>query len=330
MTDGSSPVQVRPGSFEEALANGQRLLDQHPSAALKQAETLARLKQDARVFRLAAAACRKLGMTVDAEGAELGAIEASLAEPELEEAAIAETEGRHEEARALSEDFLSRQPDDLLAATLAAESAISLWELEAAEGRLRQIIERAPTFLRALMLLIKCLQRQSRPKEGIQLAETIVERKPGNLSALTYLAQLRSEIGDGPKTIEVSQRLLELDRNEPDRWIHHAHYLRVLGDAHDARKAFRHALELKPHSGAAWWGLANYYPSSVDDNDVEAIERAIEPSAGTQDEATLNLALGLMAGRRAEYEKSFDRLSAGKRLRLEAFPFNPDAASASR
>ncbi len=329
MTQGSSPVRNRYGSFEEALADAFRLVDGDPHAALEQAEALVQIKQDSRVFRLAAAACRKLGRKGDAEAAELRAIEASLAEPELEQAAIAETEGRHDKARALSEGFLGRRPDDLLAATLAAEAAISLWDLDRAELLLRQVIERAPTFLRALMLRVKCLQRQSLPKEGIAVAEKVIQRKPNNLPALTYLAQLSSEIGDGEKTVAASQRILALDGQEPDRWIHHGHYLRVLGKADKAREAFRQALAIKPHSGAAWWGLANYYPSALDDADVQAIEAAIPASAGTQDEATLNLALGLMAGRRGEHAKSFHNISAGKRLRLEAFPFNPDAASAA-
>ncbi len=61
MTQGSSPVRNRYGSFEEALADAFRLVDGDPHAALEQAEALVQIKQDSRVFRLAAAACRKLG-----------------------------------------------------------------------------------------------------------------------------------------------------------------------------------------------------------------------------------------------------------------------------
>jgi hypothetical protein len=105
--------------------------------------------------------------------------------------------------------------------------------------------------------------------------------------------------------------------------------LRVLGRKAEAQKSFRRALELKPHSGAAWWGLANYYPSDVTDSDFQLMREGLGSVAGTQDEATLNLAIGLIAGQRGEFEESFGYLSAGKRLRLEEFPFDPNAASAS-
>jgi len=329
MTNPSSPVQIRSGSFEEALANGQRLLDRDPASALKQAETLIRIRRDARVFRLAASACRKLGMTAEAERAELGGIETSFAERELEAAAIAEAEGKSSEARSLSLAFLDRRPDDLLAMTLAAESAISMWELDEAECMLRRVIERAPTFLRALMLMVKCLKRQSRPMDAIAIAEGIIARKPDNLPALTNLTQLRSEVGDLDKAIEASERILAVEPGEADRWVHHAHHLRVLGSKGEAQQSFRRALELKPHSGAAWWGLANYYPSDVTDSDLQLMREGLGSVAGTQEEATLNLAIGLVAGQRGDFEESFGHLSAGKRLRLEAFPFDPDTASAS-
>ena len=89
MTNPPSPVSVQPGNFEEALINAQRLLEDDPSAALKQAEALVQMRADVRVFRLAAEAARKLGYTADAEGAELGAIQAGLEAPEMKEAASA-------------------------------------------------------------------------------------------------------------------------------------------------------------------------------------------------------------------------------------------------
>ena len=100
MTQDPAPTDAGSVSFEQALAEGQRLLDRDPSAALKQAEALVQVKGDARVFRLAAAACRKLGYKADAEGAELGAIKASLEEPEMKRAALAEADGDSAEAMA--------------------------------------------------------------------------------------------------------------------------------------------------------------------------------------------------------------------------------------
>ncbi len=311
------------------MANGQRLLDQNPDAALKQAETLARLKKDARVYRLAAAACRKLGMQADAEGAELGAIEASLSEPAMKNAAAAAADGRSVDARNLATDFLRAQPDDLLAITIAAEASIALWELERAEELLHKILGRAPTFLRASMLLANCLAMQVRARDAIAVLDKVVTRKPDNTRALATSAQLRAEVGDNEQAVEVFERLVALDAGRPERWTHLAHYYRIVGRREDSITAFRRALSIDPLSGSAWWSLANYFASELDDCDQKAIGAAITERAGTPEEGALHLALGLIADRAGNRSQAFDHFVAGKQVRLTHQPYDPDPISAA-
>ena len=323
MTDRPSPVQVISGSFEQALANGWKLLKEQPAAALNQAETLNRIRRDPRVFRLAAAACRSLGMSAEAEAAELGGIQAALSDQRLEEASAAETEGRYIDADAICSEYLAKSPDDLLALTLAAESAIGLWHLERAERLLRTVLDRAPSFLRAALLMVKCLQRQARVRDAIDFLQGILRRKPENLRALTQLTHLLMEVGEAQQTVAVSEKIIAIDGRSPDRWVHYGHQLRVLGEGDKAKKALRQSLALKPDSGAAWWGLANYFPESITDADAKEIEAALRTSNDTPDEATLNLAIGLVASRHGDHEKAFHHISEGKRLRLKLFPFDP-------
>src|SRR3954471_11518093 len=86
-------------SIDNLLAAVRDLLDLNPRAALEHAEMLLPSAPDPRVFRLAAEACRRLGMTDDAEDAELAAIQAGFRVPELNDAAIANHEGRNDESR---------------------------------------------------------------------------------------------------------------------------------------------------------------------------------------------------------------------------------------
>src|SRR5512144_1420753 len=64
---GGPLVQTRGGSYDEGLANGHRLLEQHPSVALQQAETLLRSGPEPRALQLAAAALRRLSRNDEAE-----------------------------------------------------------------------------------------------------------------------------------------------------------------------------------------------------------------------------------------------------------------------
>jgi cytochrome c-type biogenesis protein CcmH/NrfG len=328
MTDQPSPVHVLSGSFEEALTNGQRLLERDPAAALKQAEALVQLKQDARVFRLAAAACRKLGYKADAEGAELGAIQAGLAEPEMKRAALAEAEGSSADALAIARQYLQANPDDLLAMTVIAEASINLWELEEAEEQLRAVIRRAPTFLRASMLLATCLIKQVRMGDAIAVLDDVVARKPTNVPVLTFLAQSRATVGDIGEAVSIYEKLLSLDSRRVEWWVLLGQHHRALGRRESAIGAFRQALSIEPFNASAWWTLANYYTREIDDKDKATIDQALTEQAGNPQEGSLHLALGLVADRDGNHAEAFDHFAQGKRIRLAHQPYDPVRVSA--
>ena len=329
-SDAAQTVQTRGGSYEEALLNGHRLLAQHPAVALQQAEALLRAGPEPRAFQLAAAAFSRLGKIGEAEQAELSAISASFAIRELDDAAVAGHEGRLAEAEAMLEQFLGQRPGNLLALTMAAELDIDNWRLERAEERLRTVLGRAPSYLRAIMLMAKCVSSQARLQDAIDVLAGVLKRKPDNQVALLNLAQSYTEANQQEKAAEAYGRLLELDPRNVDVTIIHAQVLRMLGRKKDARIAFRRALELDPDSGAAWWGLANYFPSAVTDADVRVMEEALaKRSDSSLDGGPLHVALGVLAERRGDYPEAFRHISAGKQLRASADPYDAAAESAA-
>ena len=317
----SPGATTRGGSYEEGLANGRKLLASHPAVALQQAQTLLRAGPEHRALQLAAAALRSLGGAAEAEQAELSAIKASFAIRELERVAIAGQDGRGEEARTAIESFLAREPENLLALTMAAEMDMGDGQLQRAEQRLRTAHDRAPSYLRATMLLVDCLRLQPRLGEAIALAESVVARKPDNVIALRKLADLLAEGNRQENAAEVYRRLLELDPGQVQSWIIYAHMLRMLGRKEASEAAFRSALEVDPNSGAAWWGLANYFPSQLSDADIAAIEKALEAEGeNPQNGGPLHIALGRLAEQRGDHEQAFRHIAEGKRLRASAHP----------
>ena len=329
-SSGSAAVESRGGSYDEGLVNGYKLLAQHPAVALQQAETLLRAKPEPRAFVLAAAALRILGRNEEAEQAELGGIRASFALRELDDAAVAGHDGRGAEAQAMLEQFLSGQPGNLLALTMAAELDIDMWRLERAEERLRTVLERAPSYLRAIMLMARCVSSQARLQDAIDILAGVLKRKPDNQVALLNLAQAYAEANQHEKAAETYGQVLERDRSKLDAAIIYAQELRMLGRKADAIAAFRRAIELDPNSGAAWWGLANYFPSAITETDIEAMEAALEKrSDSSVDGGPLHVALGVMAERRGDYPEAFRHISEGKRLRALAHPYDAAAEAAA-
>lgn len=327
MTKSDISVQRRSGGFEEALANGQRLLDQHPATALEQAETLFRLKRDPRVYRLAAEACRKLGREAEAERAELGAIEVSLDDPKLRKATEIGADGDSAQSLAIVRQFLREYPDDLLAMTIAAEASLQLWNLDEAEEMSRSILERVPSFLRASMLLAAALARQIRVREAITILTEVVERRPDHVPALSYLAQLSAEVRDSEQAVLFYEKVAALDENRPERWVNLGQHYRIVGQRDDAIGALRRALELDPRCGSGWWTLANYYPQVLDEGDEAAIAAGLADQNGAQYEGALHLASGIAADRRGDCASAFNHFITGKKIRRAHQPYDPGPIS---
>jgi len=323
LTDTSSEplVHTEGGTFDEGLVNGYELLQRHPSVAVQQAQTLLRIASDPRAFALLAAGYRRLEKDAEAKQAELSGIRASFAIPRLEQAAIAGQEGRGAQARAIIQAFLETQPENLLALTMAAELDIEEWKLEAAEKRLRIVLDRAPDFLRALMLLGRCLGAQAKLRESLAVYEGVLARKPNNEFALRALALAHSEANQHEDAAEDYKRLLDLDPSPINLWVMYAQELRMLGHKEESVATFRRALEVDPNSGAAWWGLAYYFPQVVTDVDLKAMERALaNVGDSAQDAGPIHIALGLIAERKGDYGEAFQHITLGKKLRASGQP----------
>lgn len=220
--------------------------------------------------------------------------------------------------------FLQREPEDLLAQTMAAETAIARKNFRQAELYARNVLHRAPSYLRASILLASCLLLQARPKQAIRVLEAVLEHKPRNRTVLEQLAKLHAETGDHEKAIHLTQILLKQGEQPPEQWIVYAHYLRIVGRSAESRRAFRYALSLDPNNGAAWWGLVNYFPEEVSPKDEVAMCEALSDRGKVPEHGgPLLIALSIIAHRRGKSKEAFRLLSAGKRLRLQLQPYDP-------
>lgn len=179
------------------------------------------------------------------------------------------------------------------------------------------------------MLRAKYLVLQARLKEAIDLVEGVVRRKPNNKTALQYLAELHAEANDHEKAVEVYAKIVTLNPADVAMWIIYAQQLRMLSRKDESIAAFRQALALDPNSGAAWWGLVNYFTSEITAADTDALAQALANREDTpEDGGPLHIALGILAESRGDFAESFRHIAEGKRLRLAASPYDSAAASA--
>lgn len=320
-----SAIDTRPGTFDEALANGRRLLELDPQAAIAQAEAI--LRRDAAnapAHRLLGAACRRLKRIAEAEAAEVAAIQISLADPTLKGAAQAVNEGRPAEAERVLVPWLAHQPDDALALLTLAEARGDMGRLAEAEPLARRAVTLAPAFLRAGIYLAKLVLLQGRAAEAIAITDSILARRPGNPIALRFKARMLAETGDHAGTVPIFERLLAEQEPSFNLWLSYGDALRFVGRAGDAERAYREALALDPGDGRGWWSLANLKASRFTPDDVAAIRTALAARPDDADNALhLHFALGAAFEDIGEHEAAFRHYAEANRLRLRLAPYDP-------
>ena len=326
MNKAPPPAQVRPGSVAEALANGRRLLKDHPRTALDQAHAILRGDpSDPDALRLAAAAHRALGEPADAERAELAAIHHSKTIPLLAQAAAALDAKQPAEGSRLAAERLKQRPDDLAALTLSAESALAMSLPDKAEPLLRRVLSRLPSFVPARMLLVTSLQLQDKLREALAVLEPVLTARPHDPTALRQRAKIETDLGDHQAAAVTYESLLKAAGDAPDVWITYGDALRFLGRKTDSALAYRRALAIDRRDGQAWWSLVNLDPASTDAEAIEAMETALADRTDEPEHAgNLHFALGGAYDALGRYADAFPHFAAGNALRLAAQPYDPE------
>jgi tetratricopeptide (TPR) repeat protein len=313
--------------FEHALQGAADLVASDPAGALDQANGLAAQQPDPRAFRVAAAALRALDRYEEAARAELQGIRFGLT-PTLQQARSAQRSRRSSEAKSLADDYLRSNPDDLLALTISAEAALGLNRVDEAEPRLRQVVDRAPAFAPANLLLANVLVAQLRLHEAAEILENFLRRVPHETSAKRFLADIWAQMNDPSGAASIYEDILASEPNNAASQVRYAHFLRGIGSRAESIGALRRAIALSPTSGNAWWTLAHYFPEELTDEDERQLRTAARNPAGQpNDLGFLQLAVSILDHRRGNHQAAFEGITSAQALLSQGPAYDPDSLS---
>lgn len=131
-------------------------------------------------------------------------------------------------------------------------------DLEAAEAKMRQVIEASPGFVQAYDHLAYMHHKRGQSAAAIRVLEQGLEGNPGNVLLLTRLGIILALSGDWRRAIPILERCVALEDFDPDKF----HYLGIAyyqgGEIDKALAGYARALELDPknatllsHAGGA-------------------------------------------------------------------------------
>ena len=244
------------------------------------------------------------------------AIAAGLTNARLMNAALALHDNRIADAEPLLRAHLKDDPFDVAAIRMLAEVAARIGRFKDSENLLRRALELAPDFGAARANLATVLYRQGRAGEAITELDTL--RDP-DLGHANLKAAALGRIGEFDEALGLYETILKDAPDQPKVWMSYAHTLKTVGRTDDGVKAYRRALEIAPHLGEVWWSLANLKVVKFSDDDVAAMQNALEtPGLNDADRLHLDFALGKALEDRKAYAQSFAHYQAGNALRRKS------------
>jgi len=250
--------------------------------------------------------------------------------PELMAAALALFEGRLHDAEPVLKAHLKRDPFDVAAIRMLAELAARIERYRDSEALLRRALELAPDFLAARSNLATVLHRQGRSAEAVKELEKLQQVDPDNLMNANLKAAALGRVGEFDEALELYEQVLQSFGKQPKIWMSYGHMLKTVGRQADAIAAYRKALDLHPALGEVWWSLANLKTLQFGDDDLSAMQAALDRSdISAEDRFHLHFALGKAHEDRREAEAAFAHYDRGNTLRKALLDYDAEQTRAS-
>ena len=248
--------------------------------------------------------------------------------PRLIEAALAMNENDVPRAEPLLRAQLKEFPFDVAAIRLFAELAGRLGRYKDAENLLRRALDLSPAFTAARANLALVLYRQNRPEEAIAELNRVTEEEPENTGHFNLQAAAYGRIGEFDDALQLYERVLEKAPTHARIWMSYGHMLKTVGRSADGVAAYRKAIALLPELGEAWWSLANLKTVRFSDEDIAAMEAALEHGdIAHEDRFHLDFALGKALEDRGAADAAFVHYAAGNVLRRQSLDYSADETS---
>jgi len=272
-----------------------------------------------------------LGDDAAAEAAVARQIRSSVSDPQLMEAAAALCDNRLAVAEHILRDRLKRDPANVPAIRMLAETGARLGRMDDAEALLARCVELAPGFHEARHNYATVLYRQNKPAEAVPHLDQLLERNPRHPGYRNLKAAVMGRIGEYDASIELYDGVLRDYPQQPKGWMSYGHALKTVGRQQDAIAAYRRSLELMPSLGEAWWSLANLKTWRFSPDDIAAMRAQLRRAdISSEDRFHLDFALGKALEDQGDYGPSFEHYRAGATLRRAALDYDPEATSDHR
>jgi len=185
------------------------------------------------------------------------------ADGDIERAVALEQAGKADQAIALLQGALKRDPRSAEAHNWLGVAYLQKNKLTEAEAEFRQAIKLKPDFVRAYNNLGSTLAQAGDILEGIKALEQGLRYAPKDLQLNVNVGMALRSKGDADAALSHFQPLLAEHPDSPELQYQYGQTLRQKGDLAGATAAFERALELNPEAQEVYYGLGQALKESA-------------------------------------------------------------------
>lgn len=221
-------------------------------------------------------------------------------------------------------DHLAKHPEDPDALSLMARVAVRQEQRAEAVALLARCLAAAPDFVAARYNRAYLLVQLNEFDEALKEIDTLLAHDGANPLFRQMKADVLESVGDSEQALALCEQLAQENPGRAESWIRLGHALRGLGRQEPSVAAYRHAIECRPSSGAAYWALANMKTVRFAPAEVAAMQAQLARGAvATEDHIPLQFALAKAQEDAGQFEQAFTHYDAAnaamrKRIRYDA------------
>lgn len=232
--------------------------------------------------------------------------------------------GREDEALKSFRQTLKKDPDNVDAMRFLGAAYLKLDKhLSDAEALLIRVTQIAPDFKHGWYDLGQILIKRRKHMEAIEAFKQATILAPQNSMAWGKMASCYASAGYAEEAAEAYRKSIAINPKIPNVHMGFGHILKTLGDQAGSLRAYREAIRLKPNFGEVYWSMANLKIFKFEDDEVAAMEHALENSElQPVTDVHFRFALGKAYEDRKDFDKAWNYYHTGNELQRQQVEFD--------
>ncbi len=237
---------------------------------------------------------------------------------DIAKAAELEKQEKYADAEKIYRGILTRHPNNVSAMRLWARLGVQEKRYAEAETLLRQAVKVAPAFSAAWSDLCGAQLEQEKYDQAAESARQLTRLQPNSADGHIWLAAVTAAAGNHAAAVGHYDEALAIEPGHVGAMCGKGNALRTIGARDGAIAAYRNSIAANPLHAEAYWSLANLKTFRFEEREVAAMLALLDDDRiAPEGQVQLSNALGLEFEAREDYDRAFEFIDRGSRLRRE-------------